>query len=252
MLPIFTLSVRALARGRRLLAVIVLLAIPALIALAFMLQGSPATGGAGTAGPEGLPFVVTLFDQLVLPILLPLTALLFATSALGDEVEDRTLVYLVLRPVSRLAVVVAKLAAAVLLTVLLVEISLGATYMVATSGATGAGLNAVLIAGFAGALAYASLFLALGLFIPRRALLAGFLYVLVWEGAAASLSSALATVTVQRYVTGMLHALLPPLPASVHLAVPPVNGATCAAVLTAIFVAGVGATTWGLRRVQLP
>ena len=44
-------------------------------------------------GPDGKLFAMELFGNLVLPVLLPLTALLFAISALGSDIEDRTLIY---------------------------------------------------------------------------------------------------------------------------------------------------------------
>src|SRR6185312_15988657 len=119
MVTIFFVSLRALARGRRLIAVAVLLAVPPLLALIY-----GASSPAAVFHSDGGRFTIQLFEFLVLPILLPLTALVFATSALGGEIEDRTLIYLTLKPVSRLVLVVAKLVAAVLVTLVLVEVSL--------------------------------------------------------------------------------------------------------------------------------
>ena len=75
MQPIFTVTLRALARNRRALVVIALLCVPALLALVYV-------ASEGNSGGED--FVLNLFITLVLPILLPLTALIFATSALGS------------------------------------------------------------------------------------------------------------------------------------------------------------------------
>ena len=151
MQPIFTLTLRALARNRRSLVVIALLCVPVLLALVY-------TASEGKSSGED--FVIQLFVQLVLPILLPLTALIFATSALGGEVEDRTLVYLILRPVSRLTVIVAKLLASALITTVLVEISLAVTYLIGTQGSgTAQNFGAIMLAGLVGCLAYTSLFL---------------------------------------------------------------------------------------------
>src|SRR5437870_7863748 len=135
---ICVLTLRALARPRRLLVVGVLLAVPALLAVAYLASG-PHSAGAR--------FSIDLFGQLVLPILLPLTALIFATTALGGEIEDRTLIYLTLRPVSRLVVVAAKLLAVLLITVVLVEVSLLVTYLIAARGIGNAqNLGAILLA----------------------------------------------------------------------------------------------------------
>src|SRR5579875_407000 len=106
--------------------------------------------------PDGQLFAVQIFDRLVLPVLLPLAALLFASSALGSEIEDRTLIYLTLQPVSRLAVVLGKWLAAVAISALLVEIALALMYLVAAQGTSRApdgvggnqGLMAFLAVGF--------------------------------------------------------------------------------------------------------
>jgi len=69
MQTIFLLSLRALTRGRRPLVIAALLAVPALLAVAYV--GSE-------AHPNGPKFAVQLIDLLFLPVLLPLTALLLA------------------------------------------------------------------------------------------------------------------------------------------------------------------------------
>ena len=65
-----------------------------------------------------------------------------------------------------------------------------------------------MLAGLVGCLAYSSLFLLVGLWLPRRGLLVGFIYVLLWEGIASQLSTGLATFSVRRYVEGTLDANL--------------------------------------------
>ena len=74
--PIFSLTLRALTRSRRVLVVAALLAVPVLLALVYV---------ASEGKSQGEDFVVQLFVTLVMPILLPLTALIFATSALGGD-----------------------------------------------------------------------------------------------------------------------------------------------------------------------
>ncbi len=255
MRPIFLLTLRALARGRRLLVVAALLLVPALLALIYRLSAPYNQNGAHPPQPFRdyiLPFQIDLFSQLVVPILLPLTALIFATSALGGEIEDRTLIYLTLRPVSRLTIGVAKLLATALVTVVLVEASLALTYAIAAQGQFGAGdgLAAILLAGLAGCLGYVSLFLLIGLLAPRRALLIGFIYVMAWEGLAAGFSTGLATLSVRRYVEGILHAGLNAIRVP-EIQWPNVTGATSIAVLAAIFIAGLALTTWQLHRIEL-
>ena len=54
----------------------------------------------------------TLLDGLVVTTLLPLTALVFGTAALGAEIEDGTAVYLLAKPVPRSRIILGKLLAA--------------------------------------------------------------------------------------------------------------------------------------------
>ena len=240
---LFFFSLRGLARGRRLLVVAVLLAVPALLALA---------EAAGASNENSGRFTIDLFAQLVLPVLLPLTALIFATTALGSEIEDRTMVYLTLRPVSRLSIVLAKLLAAVLITTLLVEMSLAVTYGIAAHAAPdGRALGALLLAGLGGCLAYTSAFLLLGLLAPRRALVIGFVYVLVWEGLVAGFSPALAALSVHRYVDGALHAALGNSALAGYTAID-VGGGASAAVLAGIVAVTIAACNWGVQRLELP
>jgi ABC-2 type transport system permease protein len=243
MQPIFTLTLRALARNRRSLAVVALLCVPVLLALVYV---------ASEGKNAGESFVIQLFVQLVLPILLPLTALIFATSALGGEVEDRTLVYLTLKPVSRLVVIVAKLLASALITTILVEISLAATYLIGTQGTgTAQNFGAILLAGLVGCLAYSSLFLLVGLWLPRRGLLVGFFYVLLWEGIASQLSTGLATFSVRRYVEGTLDAHLGAAVLANSVSVN-ISGATSLIVLALVLIGGILVSTWKLQQMELP
>lgn len=248
MQPIFALTLRALARSRRLLVVAALLCVPLLLALVFV-------ASAGSGDREG--FVVELFVTLVLPVLLPLTALIFATSALGGEVEDRTLLYLTFRPISRLAVIVAKLLACTLVTTVLVELSLLATYLIGTQGSGDAqNLGAILLAGLVGCLAYSSLFLLVGLWLPRRGLLVGFIYVLLWEGILSELSTGLATFSVRRYVEGVLDGSLgTSLLATMNadgIASVNISSTTSLFVLVLVLLGGMLVATWKLQQLELP
>ena len=86
-----------------------------------------------------------LFGQLVLPILMPLTATLFATSALGSEIEDRTLIYLTFeadltpepgdRQIDRRG--------SWILLELLIEVALAAMYLIAAQRTSGAPLPSI-------------------------------------------------------------------------------------------------------------
>jgi ABC-2 type transport system permease protein len=243
MLPIALLTLNGQVRGRRLIVVGLLLAAPALLALAY--RGSEAR-------PDAALFAVQLIDNLLLPLLIPLTALLLASTALGGEVEDRTLLYLTLRPVPRLSIAVGKLLAVSLITVAMTELSVLLMYVIAAAGLGGSRvLLAGLVAGLTGSVAYCSLFLPLGLLAPRRGLIIGLIYVLVWEAAAAGISAVFATLSIRRYVLGAIDATLDSA-RLINVDRAGVGGFTSLLVLIALVAVAIGFTTWWLRRMEIP
>ena len=80
---------RALTGWKRLLILRLLILVPALLGLIFSLSATD---------EDGTRFAVETFDNLIVPVIMPIVAVIVAASALGHEVEDRTLIYLTLRP----------------------------------------------------------------------------------------------------------------------------------------------------------
>jgi ABC-2 type transport system permease protein len=135
-----------------------------------------------------------------LGIVVPLAALWLGTSAIGDLVEDRLLVYLWLKPVPRWQLP----AAAVLATVTLVA-PLTALPLAVSALAAGAGelvLMAFLAALLAGC-AYAGLFVAAGIWF-RRAVWWGLAFVLLWENGVAHASEGFERFTVTSWARSIL------------------------------------------------
>src|SRR6185312_9032953 len=96
------------ARRRVWLAVAFALA-PLLFTLVFM-----AVGDDGTDARVG--FLSVLQRDIVIGTLLPLAGVVFGTTAFGGEVDDGTLVYLLVKPIPRWQVVLSKLTVATLST----------------------------------------------------------------------------------------------------------------------------------------
>lgn len=181
--PITLLTVRQFLAGRIARVALVLAMLPALFALISLL-----------GPPEISPyrFLVAQFRDLMLPTLLPIVVLLLATAAFGNELEDRTLPYLTMKPIGRWRIVVEKWLA--VLVVALPMLLLGLALSVAIAGRRPADtasrvasstdlwplLGAMAAATTVGLVLLASVFLAIGLLVPR-ALLAGMVYVFAWE-----------------------------------------------------------------------
>lgn len=121
---------------------------------------------------------------LGLAVVLPLVALIGATSVLAAEIDDGSIVYLLAKPISRHVIVVSKyivaLGATIAFTVL--PITLTAAIMSGEAPTTiGYGLGALV-----GSAVYSAIFLLLST-VTRHAVAAGLLYILVWEGLLGSL-----------------------------------------------------------------
>src|SRR5262249_60764365 len=109
-------------------------------------------------------FLNSLIREIVIGTLLPLAALVFGTTAFGGEVDDGTLLYLLVKPIQRWQVLASKLVVSVLSTLAVVIPAIllpwlvlsghDITLRVAESYFAGAAIAAVL---------YSAAFLALGL-----------------------------------------------------------------------------------------
>lgn len=142
-----------------------------------------------------------LVNSFGLSLFTPVATLVLAAAALGDPVDDGTLIYLWARPVARwwlaLGAWTATLAAAV--PVVLVPLVLAAL----VSGGGGSLVWGTALAAGLGVLAYSSLFVLLGLWV-RRALVWGLAYVLLWEGFVASAGANAARLAVRAYTRSIL------------------------------------------------
>jgi ABC-2 type transport system permease protein len=186
-----------LLAGRRLLVTVLLSAIPLL---------APALLFAARGDTDPVDFSLGLFRALVLPFLLPVVSLAFATAALGSEVRDGTATNLLLKPITRATILAAEFVAAVLATLLVLLPLLVASQAIAGSLGASSLLVGSLAATVVGALAYSALGLTLSLFIGR-ALAVGLVYVVLWEGALVSVAPSASSLAVRGYAEGVLAAI---------------------------------------------
>src|SRR5207237_3747164 len=92
------------------------------------------------AGSNPLDFYSGIVQQLFVPTVAALIALVFGVSAFGDEREDGTILYLVATPQPRVELVIAKVAAAWTATLALVAPSLVLSGLLALGGQASARL----------------------------------------------------------------------------------------------------------------
>jgi ABC-2 type transport system permease protein len=194
---LFVLTVRQHVRGKRLLVLSLLFAIPALLAVAVNYASRVAPPA------EGLEFA--LIFNLIPHALVPLAALLYSAGIIQDEVEEQTLTYLLVRPLPRWAIYLVKLLATMLVTSLLTVVFTCLTFSAIALSAQTPAQAAILTPALktAGLLAltqvaYCGLFGFLGLLL-RRSLLTGIAYVILFEGLLARLDTVARRMTVMYY-----------------------------------------------------
>ena len=230
MTAIFSLTLRQLAGSRRLWLVLALVALPVLAALVFR------TGESTTTSAR---FADNVTRTLIGSAILPLVMLLFATSAFGNELVDRTLGYLALKPIARWRIVLPKLAAAFVVGGLPVAAS-GVLAVSLVDGALGGAL-ATGVGLLVGAAAYAALFTWAGL-ATRHALLIGLVYVFVWEATLAAYLDGLRFLSIRRYTLAVIHGLDSARLATIE------NPLSAAAAVVAAAIVIVGFTALAVRK----
>ncbi len=177
-----------------------------------------------------------------LGLLVPLATLWLGTSAIGDLIEDRLLVYLWLKPVPRWQLPAAALLATATIVVPLTALPLTASALVAGAGTVA---WATLAAASLGALAYAGLFVAAGLWF-RRAVWWGLAFVVIWENVIARAADGAARFTVLGWTTSVLGLGSP---GSEEFEAG--SAAVAVVVLVAIAIASWLAATWRYRRADV-
>lgn len=197
MVQILLLSLRQTGK-RRLIVIALLSLLP--VALAAAVASFSSSGES-----LGDDFVTILVNGMVISGIAPIVTMALATAAFGDEVDDRTLNYLTLKPVPRYQIVVPKFLASVIIASPVLIIS----SMLAVTIGLGGGIQpllAVAIALFAGVVAYASVFTWAGL-ISSRALAFGLVYVFLWEGLVSTFLEGIRYVSIRNYTLAIMYEL---------------------------------------------
>ncbi len=232
------ITLRQLLGRRRTILLLLLAAIPVLLAVVFRAANDEDLAG----------FTSGVLDAVAVTLLLPIVAVLFGTAAFGAEIEDGTILYLLAKPISRWAVVAAKFAGAVGVTAALVLLAVGVcgAVVLLPLGEPGAeATRAFLAAMLVGSMCYVAVFLTLSLF-TRRALLIGLVYVLVWEGALSALLPGIANLSIRQYALGVGNAFWQMQPDEARL-----SPSTALPLAIIVVVAALVIATWKLMRFEL-
>ncbi|MBC84127.1 MAG: hypothetical protein CL454_04655 [Acidimicrobiaceae bacterium] len=150
----------------------------------------------GRQSDDPLEAGVGFISYMGLSILIPIVALIFASASLGDTREDGTLVYLWLRPISRLSVSTGAWAASITIALPLTVIPITISAILLDTG--NSVVTATIITSILAVLAYSGLFVTLGL-IVKNPVLWGLAYIFIWEAIVASFAKPAAALAVSGY-----------------------------------------------------
>lgn len=220
------LTRRQLFAKRRAYVALAVLLIPTVLALLVRFN-------AGEGDLDAVGSLNTIFKEIVLGVLLPLTALVFGTSAFGGEVDDGTLIYLMVKPVPRWQLTFSKFLVAFLATVAVVVPSVLLAWASMQNGAPFRLPLAYSAGATAGALIYCAIFVTMGI-TSRRALAIGLLYIVAFENVLSRSVVGVKSLSVREFAISVAKTIVGPLVEFTDFVVPITTVYTMGAVFFAI------------------
>ncbi|AWN32201.1 ABC transporter permease subunit [Streptomyces libani] len=180
------LTYRALLGRRRAL---ILFALPALLVVLAVAVRVLAGADDATAGG--------ILGGFALGTMVPLIGVIAGTGAIGPEIDDGSVVYLLAKPVSRPSIIFTKLLVAIGVTVAFsaLPVLLAGFLLNGNSQQMAVGYA---VAAAVASVAYSALFLLFGT-ITRHAVVFGLVYALIWEAFVGTLISGAKTLSIQQW-----------------------------------------------------
>ena len=191
-----------------------------------------------------------IFLNMYATLLMPISVLVLASAAFGDEIDDKTLYILALKPVSRFRIVFEKFLAVMLVAIPVVWGSIAIVWAVYSWGnyeLLRDMLWPMMAGSLVGIVGFGSIFLTISLYV-RRTLLLGMFYVTIWEGALSSFLPGIRSFSISHYGRSMFSELLDDDRISVDNAADPTR---VVITILAIAVVSLAIGTWRLRRMAI-
>ena len=202
---VFDLSLEGMVWSRRSLLMVLLLGLPAPLALVFrtFITRLPPRVGA-------FDFYGVVIAFYYVRNALPLAALFYATALIADEVEGKTITYLLTRPIQRVSVLAGKFAAYLVTTLCLALPAVVITFFLLTTIRGWSGIGALVPELFRDMgvvvltlVTYGAFFTLMGVLL-RRPVIPGLLFLFVWE-LLANAPGYLPRFTITAYLRSLIH-----------------------------------------------
>ncbi|MEV8307752.1 ABC transporter permease [Streptomyces flavidovirens] len=133
--------------------------------------------------------------------MIPLIGVIAGTGAIGPEIDDGSIVYLLAKPVKRSTIIFTKLIVAIAVTMAFSAIPTFVAGLI-LNGNGGQIAIAYTVAALVASIAYSAIFLLLGT-VSRHAVVFGLVYALVWETLFGSLVPGARTLSVQQWALSL-------------------------------------------------
>ncbi len=195
-------------------------------------------------------FAETLYLGLITGTLLPLAILVLATSAIGDEIDDRTFQYLVLKPMSRLRIVLEKLLAVFIVLTPITWAGIALTWGIISFGNIDAMKDLLwpaLASSLVAIVGFGSVFMLVSM-VVNRALLVGVFYVFVWETSLSRILPGLRSISIRHFTQSQFVRLVDDRRITISGAS---SESTVIIATIAILAVSVALATWRLRTMSL-
>lgn len=144
-----------------------------------------------------------LLGGFALATMVPLIGVIAGTGAIGPEIDDGSVVYLLSKPIKRPTIIFTKLIVAVGVTMVFSAVPTLIAGLILNGNGQQIAV-AYTIAALVASIAYAAIFLLLGT-VTRHAVVFGLVYALVWEALFGSLVAGARTLSVQQWSLAVAH-----------------------------------------------
>ncbi|MDR3081280.1 MAG: ABC transporter permease subunit [Streptomyces sp.] len=138
-----------------------------------------------------------------LATMVPIIGVIAGTGAIGPEIDDGSVVYLLAKPVKRPSIIFTKLIVAIAVTMAFSALPTLVAGLILNGNGQQIAV-AYTVAALVASIAYSALFLLLGT-VSRHAVVFGLVYALVWEALFGSLVSGARTLSVQQWALAVAH-----------------------------------------------
>ncbi|ORT57715.1 ABC transporter permease [Streptomyces sp. CB03238] len=168
-------------------------------AILFVLPGLLLLIAAAVRGFNGADdqIAADVLGGFALATMVPLIGVIAGTGAIGPEIDDGSIVYLLAKPVKRPTIILTKLTVAIAVTMVFSAVPTFLAGMILNGNGQQVAV-AYTVAALVASIAYSALFLLLGT-VSRHAVVIGLVYALVWETLFGSLIEGAKTLSVQQW-----------------------------------------------------